>query len=619
MIFNDIKDLPISRKIVLLEIDLPLKTTQQPSALHNYEAGIWFILLTPDPILDITAGVISLIPNPVPDNGLDVGSVTVDDLGYIKVDSLAELRLQEGSFYYVIATTALYFHFPGWEWPTGIYSVDRIIVGQTTGFRTQLDSITGAYINGVEYQPRIKSVLAISKSKDPLFWGINRYQGGTVTLDNADGFFDNYKSMKIYRQPGRILLGFDGLAYADYRVVYSGNVDSYTWDFEKFNIKLQDPRKFLSIQIPRNTLTKSAYPYLDDGNVDAMKPIAYGSVRNAELICLNETEAAANFTFLLMDTEFHAVTSVSEVRVDGVLLASSHWTLNAAAGTLSIPSAYCVDDLTNITADFIGANIINSLAIVKDIIDNYGGIEFISTNYNMLEYNTTQAQARNCGLYLKDPKEISKIIENCCIASDVCFMVQDDGLFSARIYDTDRIPVKTIYTDEWIEPPVLSLDEGQFLSSVIIKYNKDQKEGKFYQYLNDTYESDVVYNYRSYNQKTFETILVNESDAIAKSESIMELSKNITEVITRKTGCQNIELSLMDFIVAAPSTRVGGVEFWGIYEVLGITKNLEQFHVELKLKYVKSYIMPEPVVWFAGRLWNHDLFYHKLYSVSYGE
>ncbi len=621
MTFTEYKNLIASKKIVLLEIDLPLKSTQRPTMLLNYEPGIWFIKLTPDPILDITARVISLIPNPIPDDGLDIGSVIINDQNMIKVPSLPDLRLQDQSFMYDIATTKLYFHFHEWEPPNaGLYLVRNIIIGQTTGFCDKEDSDEGCYFGDVWYEPRIASIPSISKKKDPLFFGITRYTGGDVTLINDDGFFDNYKSLSIYRQRAALKIGFDGLDYANYYTLFSGYIFGYNWDFGKFTIKLQDPRNLLSKSIPYNQLTISDFPYLSESNIGKLKPIAYGTILNAPLICLNEEQTGppANFNFLLMDTEFYSVTSVQNVYVNEVLLSSAYYTLNASAGTISIQQAKCIDDLGNVTADFTGVNITNSLAIAKDLIYRYMDISFIPTNFNIAEWNNTQANVLKSYVYEDDAIEVKNILEKLCIDSDVNIFVQDDGKYTARLYNGEKTPVRQIYNDEWLGQPSSNIDESQFSSSLIIKYANDIANGKPRQYINKDYEAAVVLKYKSYQQKEIETTIPDLAGAEAKSIIIMNYSSNIPQIVKRKTKIQNIDLSIMDLVVASPDTRTGEQENLAIWEITEISKNLSKFEIDLTMRFVKYYVEPIEAEWFAGRLWNQDIFFEKLYSISYG-
>lgn len=613
MSFDTYKNLPVSKKIVLLEIDLPIKESQANDILINYEAGLWYNKLTPGAVyVNGSDGQVGYYENQNEDDYKDVTSVKVDGIDYVKVNTLAELRVQQESFYYDKDTTELYFHFADWRQPLD----SNIIIGIALGFCDTLDSTNGAYFGGKYYEPRILSVPAITKSKDPLFFGILRFQGGAVKLLNNDGYFDNFRSLNAYRQTARIKLGFDGLDYEDYRTVFTGYVQKYTQDFTTFSITLQDLRKGLSREIPNTLLTLDDYPYLSENNVNAVKPLAYGVIRGAPCICLNEEESAASYDFLLMDTTYYSMSSVSAVYVDGSEISSAYYTVNLAAGTISINAAQCSDNLGDITCDFTGINIQNGVSVIESLLLKYNGKAFISTNYNIREWGLAKSVCRNVAVYEDESRELSKIIEEICDSCDLGFIVQDDGKYTARIYNENRTAATTIYTDEYVDDPVLTLDEDKFLSSVQIKYNKNQNSDTFLKHVNTDYEDEVFDRYKSYQQKTFETILPTLSDAMEKSESVMALSKNITDVIKRTVKTQHVNLEIMDFVIAAPNTREGATEKWGYHEIVGIQKNLSKAEVELSMRFVKVYTPPESLDYEQGYVWFNRLYGDKLFSTT---
>jgi hypothetical protein len=89
-------------------------------------------------------------------------------------------------------------------------------------------------------EPRVKSIPSIKKSKDPTFFGKLQFQGGSIKLDNADGFFDDFKNKDIYGQAVRIKYGFDGIAYSEFRQIFQGFIDDISWNRKDFTIKVVD-------------------------------------------------------------------------------------------------------------------------------------------------------------------------------------------------------------------------------------------------------------------------------------------------------------------------------------------------------------------------------------------
>lgn len=616
MSFATLKELAASKKIITLELDIPLLPEDNIDMLLNHEPGIWFIEIWPDPVMTFDAGAIVWVADPNEFQDADIGGVKVNGIDYVKVSDFASLRLQSESFLYDITSTKLYIHFLDSHQPYGEWSVSRILIGQTTGYCDKVDSVNGAYFDGVYFEPRILSVPSISKSKDPLFFGVLKFQGGSVTLKN-EGYFDKFADLNIVRQSARLKMGFDGLDYDEYWEGPGFYVESYSRNYQEFVLKLQDIRKALSTPVPPHVLTLADWPNLNPDNVNKPKPLLYGTRRGIPCICLNEMDAAAaTYQFLVMDTEFHDVTGVSAVYVDGVALAAGQWSLNASAGVITINDEYCEDNLTDVTCDATGANISNSLLVVRDLMLNYGNVQFIPTNYDTKEWNLATADCQSVGLYIDEQKTLIDCIEPCCVASDILFFSKDGGKYTARRYDENRTPIKRIYADEWIDDPQIDCDWTKFLSSATVNYDEDLTTRKKRSYLNTAYEDEVFMRYKSKQTKTFDTILATEAGAAAKSETIMSLSRIIGETVKRTTKTQNIDLELMDFIIASPATRVGETERLGIYEIIGIAKNLSAATVQLTMRYVKPYTEPEEIEYQQGYLWGERIYGELLHSVT---
>jgi hypothetical protein len=343
--FATLKDKPFSQKIVLVEIDLP----QNHYVFINYEAGIWFYqFYWAGVTVTGSDGLIGYYDNEIPEINA-IGSVKVDNETYTSVSSIADVRLQEKSFKFERGTQKLYIHFGDSEHP-----LNKIVaLGLTSGFSNSPVIVDGrpksSYYNDIFYSPRIKSIPQINKQKDPLSYGLIAFQGGNIELDNTDGYFDDFVENDIFGQPVRILIGFDDLDYAQYRKVFTGYIEDFTVTRTSFSVSAQDKRKSLSRQLPVNRFTVADYSDLNENSVDKPKPIAWGAVRGAPCVCLDEDGSPANYSFMFLDTTYHPASALTTVYVDGeaVAVASS----NLAAGTFTISSANYSPG-QEVTADF---------------------------------------------------------------------------------------------------------------------------------------------------------------------------------------------------------------------------------------------------------------------------
>lgn len=621
MTFTEFKNLPISSKIVLVEFDVP--AMPELDIFLNYEAGIWMTAITPGNVTVTGSDAqVGYYTNTNATVYYDITGLIVDIVNvYTKVYSLAELRLQNKGFWYdktgsvTGGVPAILIHFDNWETPLG----KLIQLKQVYGFCDKIDSVNGAYFNNTYYEPRIESVPTISKSKDPLFYGVVRFEGGSVTLNNADGFFDNFKDLNLYRQIARIKLGFDTLDYDDFETIFTGFVESYSWDFEKFTVKIQDKRKTLTGKIPENVFTAAEYPNIATDNINKPKPIGFGNIRKAALTCLNEeaSPTPAQYEYYLSDPTYADIYSLSAVYVDNVAISSANYDLFATTGILKIDAASVTDHITDVTASFCPRAIYNGHEVVKTILYNYADVNFNTTTYYVAEWNQAQMNARDIEIYIDEPTDILEIVNKCMDASDAIFLIKDDGRFSSRLYDDDRAAAETIENFDWIGNPSIDLDESQFLSEVTVNYNPEYSSGKKKTYINTAYKSEVIARYAGEQSKEYDTIIETLSDATAKSESIMFFSKEIKEIVKRQTILQHFGLEVMDFVKSLPKIRYGDETINQLWEVLGRSINLTSGKVDLTLRFVKTYVPEPPTLYQTGWLWNHKLWGHKLYEVAY--
>lgn len=604
MAFDDNIDKSTSHKIVLFEYDLPIDN----DVLINFEAGIWFNRLTPG-VVTVTGsdGQVGYYSN-TNEIKYNIQSLKIGPVDYTKVDSLEELRIQNASFYYDSDTTDVYIHFDGFDNP-----LDKIILwGSVEGFTTEADRIRGAVYNDVLYDARIKTVPALNKRKDPLFFGVIAFSSGSVSLSNEDGNFDTFNEQNAFRQPARVLFGFEGDDYSEFNKIFTGYMENYTRSFIDFTVQIQDTRKSLSRSIPTRVLTVDEFEFLSEDNVDAIKPLAYGQINNAPVLCLNGEEATpVNYDFLIMDTTDHDATSVSEVKVAGDLVDPGDYSIDLTTGVLSVDALIIVDDFDEVSCSFVGHNEYNALDVTKDLMLIYGDIAFIDSNFDTTEWNTARANAKDVGVFIDDDIKLIDVIGKIMSATDGLFFTKIDGKYTCRLFDEDREPDRTIQTYEWIGDPKINNNGSEFLSSVNIMYDKDLKNDRSKQYLNTDSENDVLARYKSYQQRTFNTVLYKESDAILKSDLVMSLSEEIKDIVTRKIKMQHYDLELGDFIVASPCTRYTQTDDFGVYEIIGKSVNFNSFEITLTMKYIKDFIETD-IVYTQGYLQFEKLFNDKL-------
>lgn len=571
-----------TNKIVLFEYDSPLDR----SNMLNFEAGVWFWTITPGDVV-VTD-----------DNGntgyydwksaavVNVKSFQYADIFLTQTTSLNDLRITVNSFYYDGATSYLYIRLADFE-PV---LTDKMIIGVAVGY--SLKSNVDNVYNTLYYEPIVSSIFQLKKSIDPLFYGLLRYQSGDIKLINNDGEFDDWRSRNLFKMAARILVGDYGDSYEDFDQKYTGYIENDKRSFTGFSLTIQDTRKGLTQGVATNLLNDTDYPFLNDSNNDVSKPVAYGAITNAPSYCLNEEESGSpDRVFIFADTENNPVGSIEEVRVDGVVKTPTATDLTA--GTFTLSNTDTGGNFDEVKIDFT-VDTTNGIDILKDLMLNYDNKPFLDSFFDTTEVNAAETDCRDTSLYIDDSSvKLKDAIESVCNDCDIRYFVKDNGLYTARLYDEDRTPTATILKDDWMPDATIVNNGNQFLTSCRIGYQHDIEEDDRLYYENTDFKESTFAIYKSYKTDTFDTELTTLADAIDKSNTIMDISSNISDIVKRTANWNYSSIEPTDFVIAAPADRVSSTtENLGIYEVMNVTKNLEKFTVKLALRYVKAYVEP---------------------------
>lgn len=584
---------PNKNKIVLVEIDIPVIQ----ETWINYTSGIWYIRFveTQETMTD-DQGQTYFYPANVSNIPSLVGSCLVDSEYYTEVSSIALCQSTNKSYYYDVTNSLFYIHFDSFE-PL----LNKIVrIGVVYGYCDRSDVY---YYNGVYYDPRVTRVPSLSQKKDTIFFGIQQYQSGSVTFINSDGHFDGYNSLNIYGQPSRMKVGFDGYSYSDFEEIFEGFIEDYDFNFNDFTIKIQDKRKNLSRKFPNNQFNTNEFPYLNEDDIDKYKPIVFGKAFYYPAVCTNKDQTTpTNRTFMFLDTEYGSADSdnYGELRAyikndediniyDQINIAS----INVDNGTFNVARAN-VDNDENIPRDvfviargYEGTD--TSFDSLQYLINNFSDITYNSVFFNTTElsseFDDSNNESRQIGLWLKEPKTITEIITDLMFADDGFFYVQRDGLYSGKKFRTERLATETIQNYRWISDPDFSYNTGEFLSSVNIQgklhYSKNQY---LISPINTTYEQEVLYKYKKYVTKEFKTILIEESEILDKAENIMLQTKDIVRIVKRTGDMSLYDIDVMDIIITSVK-RKNESEFLEEWQVIGKTFDLTNFTITLELQY----------------------------------
>lgn len=246
---------------ILFSLDI----TQVNVQWTNRGAGVWVVNVNNlYPWIDdtlLTGFSAQIIPY--------VGSVLVDNVQLAEALTLLDCSDVEGTFYW--DGSNLYIHIIGGD-PPSIHIIGvGIVFGYSRDGFTPVDS-------KVFYPGRIISVPSISQARDPLYWGKLQYEGGSVQLNNGDGYFDLIgEDYNVYGNQARILLGFEDLSLNDYVRLFTGFVETIDVEETGINLSFRDKRKQLTKQITYTCTAKNAVEAIQEILLDNYN-IPYNSI-----------------------------------------------------------------------------------------------------------------------------------------------------------------------------------------------------------------------------------------------------------------------------------------------------------------------------------------------------
>lgn len=233
---------------VLFNMDI----TQENTQWVNNGAGIWAV--NADAIYDWVDS--TLLTGFTAQNIPQVGSVLVDYVQLTEAATLLECSDNPGTFYWDGET--LYIHIEDSSSPY----LHVISLGIVTGYSDVGFTPTGS---SIPYDSRLLSVPSINQSRDPLYWGKIQYEGGTVTINNADGENDLLgESYNVYGNQARIYLGFTDLDISDYELLFTGFIETLRINEQNITIAFKDKRKSLTKKITYSCTDKNALEAIEE-------------------------------------------------------------------------------------------------------------------------------------------------------------------------------------------------------------------------------------------------------------------------------------------------------------------------------------------------------------------
>lgn len=597
MTYNEAVKKPISKKIILVELDQGVDISGE--YWSSFEpGGLW--VLTYSNFARTTeysygfgaygyfpygSGGIGTLPEgytgrpPV----INVGSLLVEGENLTPVSSIANLRSTNNSFYWDFDNQLIYIHID--ENPN--YDINSIVVGATTGYSTE-----EGFLGGIFFRGRVKSVPSINFKKDPLYFGKISFDEGTIVFDNIDGFFDDFDERDLYGQRIRLKFGFDAIDFTDFATVYTGFFESSNTTAENYTIKIRDPRKNISVSIPENTFDTTTYPNLEDDNIGEVIPLGYGLINKQPAVCTNETATASTYNFKFVDTSIHTIQSIDAVYVEGVEVAF----LNGSTtnGTFDLSSSV-YEPGQDVSVSYEGYDITNPLDILEDLFANFTDIAYTSDQFDITEWEATKALVPDVALAVIESKSIVDIIGDIATSVQGVFMFKPDGKITFRLRDTSKDSVDTIEVADQLSKTGRVQKPEEYTSSIRVGYRRAWSTNKHSYFTNSSREAELFARYRRKKSREIKTLLTNASDAQTFSENLYDEFGGVFDTLTFDTTTRFINLLLEDNIDAYRYFGANRIELYKL-EVIGISINLLKAEMKITGRFIAKLDLPDDFI-----------------------
>jgi hypothetical protein len=98
-----------------------------------------------------------------------------------------------------------------------------------------------------------------------MYWGKIQFEGGSVSLNNADGFFDQFgEDNNVYGNETRVKFGYRDLPISEYAIVFVGYAEKLDISPNQMQVSFKDKRKQLSKAVTYSCTNKNALEAIEE-------------------------------------------------------------------------------------------------------------------------------------------------------------------------------------------------------------------------------------------------------------------------------------------------------------------------------------------------------------------
>jgi hypothetical protein len=194
---------------------------------------------------------------------------------------------------------------------------------------------------------------------------------------------------------------------------------------------------------------------------------------------------------------------------------------------------------------------LNALEAIEEILlDNYN-IPYNGLYFNQSLWEAAKSRAYNVTIDMQDEEPAIDVIQGICESTFGVFVTDPDGRYSFRITQLGDPAEYEIPSHDIINYPRAIYDPSEVITSVRVGYDRNWTltGASAYTYYTDTSrEAEIFGRYKTYNQRTFDTMLPTLTDAQNFASTILDYAEVIRPSIEIEVPIKYYMVDVGDFV-----------------------------------------------------------------------
>lgn len=450
--------------------------------------------------------------------------------------SITNLLVTENSFFVDVETDTVFINIPLPPW---MYfdAFSAMYTNEGSSFSTAPKNelnLSDIFYGTVRALPRMQIPSIQNKISDSIS-GVVVYNTFGMTIDNADGFFDDMDIIEYFNTPMRISKTTEAAeTLQDFNVIRTGVVTDISVEFEQMRITGVDTFYQMGRSVCRR-ITAAEFPLADDNALGKEIPIAWGNIAGCDLIKVGFS--SPNYYYIALDKSH--LTSVSAVYdKDGTSIAFS---VDYATGIISTTIEADTADVVGRADSRIGTIIIEALA-------EFENTPYLNGMYDVTETDAYIVMSPYLDFYISSGTTRDLVLS--ALKNDIAFLIQkNNGLLTLRRWG-EQYDVFTV--DSWLatQKPKKDFKDASkyYCTTCAVNYTGGTV-------VDDSREAELFERYRRSYTATLETTIRSQSDAEDLASRFMARFGDVKESLQVGLGVDTYNINLLDTLQYAPDVN----------------------------------------------------------------